>query len=104
MPVVRKVNSAVHRTNLYPLDGAIGFPDTYPMDSAIQLLNKWGQDLRETDFNFFITEYLLLQNDSPDRSSNHVKLRVQFFRIWENFSWTLMDDRLLFPALHFDQF
>ena len=32
-PVVQKVYSAVHRINLYPLDGAIGSPDIYPLDS-----------------------------------------------------------------------
>ena len=34
-PVVRKANSAVHWVNNYPLDGAIGFPNTYPMDSDL---------------------------------------------------------------------
>ena len=35
-PVVQKVDSAIHRINLYPLDSAIGFPNTYliyPLDS-----------------------------------------------------------------------
>ena len=51
-PVVQKVNSAIHRINLYPVVSAIGFTNTYPldtdlshiypMDSAIQLLNNWG--------------------------------------------------------------
>ena len=31
-PVVQKVDSAIHRINLYPVDSAIGFPDTYPLD------------------------------------------------------------------------
>ena len=38
-PVVQKVNSAIHRINLYPLDGAIGFPDVYPLDS--DLFIRW---------------------------------------------------------------
>ena len=51
-PVVQKVNSAIHRINLYPVGSATGFTNTYPldtdlsqiypMDSAIQLLNNWG--------------------------------------------------------------
>ena len=49
-PVVQKLDSAIHRINLYPLDNAVGFPNTYhwivmnPVDSAIQvqLLNNWG--------------------------------------------------------------
>ena len=31
-PVVQKVDSAIHRINLYPVDSAIGFPNTYPLD------------------------------------------------------------------------
>ena len=31
--VVQKVDSTIQRINLYPLDSAIGFPKTYPMDS-----------------------------------------------------------------------
>ena len=30
VPVVQKLDSAIHRINLYPLDNAIGFPNTYP--------------------------------------------------------------------------
>ena len=31
-PVVQKVDSAIHRINLSPVDSAIGFPNTYPLD------------------------------------------------------------------------
>ena len=31
-PVVRKVDSSIHRINHYPVDSAIGFPNTYPLD------------------------------------------------------------------------
>ena len=47
-PVVQKLDSAIHRINLYPLDNAIGslmliqWIVIYPVDSAIQLLNSWG--------------------------------------------------------------
>ena len=34
-PVVQKVDSAIHRINLYPVDSAIGFPNTYPLDSDL---------------------------------------------------------------------
>ena len=46
-PVVQKVDNAIHRINLYPLNSAIGFPNTYPLDGdgiAINLLNNWGQN------------------------------------------------------------
>ena len=31
--VDQKVDTAVHQINLYPVDSAIGFPNTYPLDS-----------------------------------------------------------------------
>ena len=34
-PVVQKLDSAIHRINLYPVDNAIGFPNTYPLDSDL---------------------------------------------------------------------
>ena len=33
--VVQKLDSAIHRVNLYPVDNAIGFPNTYPLDSDL---------------------------------------------------------------------
>ena len=52
-PVVQKLDSAIQRINLYPVDSAIGMVSLifiywiviYPVDSAIQLLNNWGQDI-----------------------------------------------------------
>ena len=32
-PIFQKVNNALHWINLYPVVNAIGFPNTYPMDS-----------------------------------------------------------------------
>jgi len=34
-PVVQKVDNAIHRINHYPLDGAIGSPNTWPLDSDL---------------------------------------------------------------------
>ena len=34
-PVVQNLDSAIHRISLYPVDSAIGFPNTYPMDSDL---------------------------------------------------------------------
>ena len=31
-PSCSNVHSAIHRINLYPVDNAIGFPNTYPLD------------------------------------------------------------------------
>ena len=47
-PFAQKVDSAIHRINQYPVDSAIGFPNTYiihcieiyPMDTTSQLLNN----------------------------------------------------------------
>ena len=56
-----KVDSTILRINLYPLDGAIRFPNTYPVDSdlssdlssAIQLLNNGGLITSVTCFTKF---------------------------------------------------
>ena len=34
-PVVQKVDNAIHRVNLYPLDNAIGFRNTCSLDSDL---------------------------------------------------------------------
>ena len=34
-PAVQKLDRAIHRINLYPLDNPIGFPKTYPLDSDL---------------------------------------------------------------------
>ena len=31
-PVVQNVDNAIHRINVYPLNTAIGFSNTYPLD------------------------------------------------------------------------
>ena len=33
--VVQKVDNAIHHITLYPLDSAIGFPNTYSLDSDL---------------------------------------------------------------------
>ena len=33
--VVQRLDSAIHRINLYPVDSAISFPNTYPLDSDL---------------------------------------------------------------------
>ena len=33
-PVIQKVDNAIHRI-VYPLDSAIAFPNTYPLDSDL---------------------------------------------------------------------
>ena len=32
---VQKVDSAIHRINLYPMDNATDFPNTYPLDNDL---------------------------------------------------------------------
>ena len=50
-PIAQKVDNAIHRIKIYPLDNAIGFANSYlldsdyPVDSAIQRLNNQGQVL-----------------------------------------------------------
>ena len=52
-PVVQRLDSAIHRIKIYPVDNAIDFPNTFfrwivicLVDSAIQRLNNWGQEIR----------------------------------------------------------
>ena len=35
-PVVQKADNTVHRIDHYPLDSAISFPNTYPLDSDLK--------------------------------------------------------------------
>ena len=34
-PVVQKLDSAIHRINLYPVDNTIGLPKPYPLESDL---------------------------------------------------------------------
>ena len=34
-PSVRKVHNAIHRINLYSMDNAVDFSNTYPLDSDL---------------------------------------------------------------------
>ena len=34
-PVVQTLDSAIHRIKIYPVDSAIGFRNTYPLDSDL---------------------------------------------------------------------
>ena len=42
VPVVQTLDSAIHLIKIYSVDNAIGFPNTYLVDSAIQRLNNQG--------------------------------------------------------------
>ena len=41
-PVVQKVDSAIHWINLYPLNNAIGFPISYPLDNDFSVWSTQG--------------------------------------------------------------
>lgn len=42
-PVVQHMNHAIHRTNLFPVDNTISFPNTYPFDSDLSdAWSNWG--------------------------------------------------------------
>ena len=44
--VVQKVNNAIHWKNLFPVDNAIGFSGTYPLDGNYQRLTIWLNDFQ----------------------------------------------------------
>ena len=42
-PVVQQMNHAIHRTDLFPVDNTISFPNTYPFDSDLSgAWKNWG--------------------------------------------------------------
>ena len=51
VPIVRKVDNAIHRINHYRADSAVSFRNTYPLDgdlaSVIQPLNNRAQTINE---------------------------------------------------------
>ena len=47
-PVVQKLDSAIHNINLYPVDSAIGFPNTYPLERFIQWVALFRPTHRKT--------------------------------------------------------
>ena len=53
-PVVRMVDNSIHRKNRYPLDGVVCFTNTYLLDSAIQLYNKFKNTLRAKVFRDYV--------------------------------------------------
>ena len=65
-PVVQKVDNAIHQINHYPVDSAsltlIRWTVIYPVDSAIQLLNNWGQKCTTLNYRQKVVENLLLIN------------------------------------------
>ena len=62
--VVQKVDNAIHRVNLYPLDGAMGFANTFPLSFGkwfIQwialsrsVLNNSGQNFKASKIFLFL--------------------------------------------------
>ena len=42
-PVAQKVDKVIHWIHPYPVDNAIGFPNIYLLNSAMQLLKNRGQ-------------------------------------------------------------
>ena len=55
-PVVQKVDSAIQRINLYPLDSAIGFPDTYPLVSQPPVVQKMENAIHQTN-HYVVDKY-----------------------------------------------
>ena len=49
VPVVQKVDCAIHQINLYPLGRAVGFPNNYPLDSDLS-----GAGCKENHFKAFL--------------------------------------------------
>ena len=71
-PVVQMLDSAIHRINHYPADKYLGNQSHYPLykdlqypqDSAIHLLNNWGQTFNTSQISSNNSEKLSLLADT----------------------------------------
>ena len=83
-PVVQKINSAIHRINLYPGDNVIGFSNTYPVNSAIQLLNNRALDSvssvtpMPTRTHDVCVPHLQIENVDPHQTNPQKARKVRF--------------------------
>ena len=79
-PVVQTLDSAIHPIKIYPVDDAIVFPNTYPLDSdlsgdsAIQRLNN--RDLYQR-VNLILPAMLLLTQTLCGNNVTGLSLRFQ---------------------------
>ena len=85
-PVVQKVDNAIHRINHYPLDIAIGFAITYPVDSDLSggkhypSFEQLGPDVQIKRFWFQSANRLevkVIFGNSPEPIFVYFGLRVQ---------------------------
>ena len=56
VPVVQKLNNAIHQINHYPVDSEVCFVNTYLLDSVIWPLNNW--DLVDSDIHPYEQHWL----------------------------------------------
>ena len=70
MPVVQRLDNAIHRINHYPADSVVSLVNIYPLDSDsdpvdsfIQPLNNWGQYVihRISDFVVYLRRQVSLK-------------------------------------------
>ena len=65
--ICQKIDSAIHRKNLCPVDFAVGFPNKilmviYPVESAIQLLNEARNTMVTYSFIFLTRAFVTFYN------------------------------------------
>ena len=49
--VVKTLDSAIHQIKIYPVNNATGFPNTYPLDSDLSLVDNTIQHLNNRGQN-----------------------------------------------------
>ena len=98
VPVVQKVDNAIHRINHYPFNSAIGFAMTYPLDSdlsgysVIHLLNNWGLVNDRTQSLLLMTDDLHQHHEPGYPTTTSCCDKVFYsWRVGQN---AVMDDRL----------
>ena len=95
-PVVQTLDSSIHRANPYPANSVIGFPNKYPVDSAIQRFNIRGQ----TNLNSlarWLENPLRIAYVNYGRGSNHFPSHVK----WLTLQWRVLRRGPRGPGCHF---
>ena len=76
-PVVQTLDSSINRTNPYPTCSVIGFPNNYPVDSAIQRFNIRGQTILNSVARW-LENPLRIAHVNYGRDSNHCPSHVKW--------------------------
>ena len=96
VPVVQKVDSDIHRINLYPLDSAIiGFPNTYPLDGDLFSGQRYPpfEQLGPDRLTSHQSHYCLYNNSIPEFMRKHFMPTVKQLKQCKIFEILLLESQ-----------